>query len=178
MEASSPVISENLSTEGNPTDRSICFQTISSDENLLFMEAGSIEPNSRCLPIKLVPQKSMLFPSFFMIPRVWSNVLKEKVSMMILVTPAWPSQLWYPEAMRMSIQKPILLTWRRDVLKNPKGEIHPLVQNKTLKFSGMGGLNARLQKEGVSREASNLIIKYRRSSSNSNYELTWGKWNS
>ena len=64
MEASSPVISENLSTEGNPTDQSICFQTISSDENLLFMEARSIEPNSRCLPIKLVPQKYMLFPHF------------------------------------------------------------------------------------------------------------------
>ena len=54
--------------------------------------------------------------------------------MMIFVTPAWPAQLWYPEAMRMSIQQPILLTWRRDLLKNPKREIHPLVQNKTLKL--------------------------------------------
>ena len=32
MEASSPVVSENLSTEGNPRGRSICFQTISSDQ--------------------------------------------------------------------------------------------------------------------------------------------------
>ena len=54
--------------------------------------------------------------------------------MMIYVTPAWPSQLWYPETMIMSIQQAILLTWRRDLLKNPKGEIHPLVQNKTLKL--------------------------------------------
>ena len=54
--------------------------------------------------------------------------------MMILVTPAWPSQLWYPEAMKMSMQQPILLTWRRYILKNPKGEIHPLVQKKPLKL--------------------------------------------
>ena len=69
-----------------------------------------------------------------MIPKVLSKVLKDKVPMMIFVTPAWPSQLWYTEAMRMSIQQPILLTWRRDLLNNPKGEIHPLVLNKTLKL--------------------------------------------
>ena len=69
-----------------------------------------------------------------MIPKVFSKVRKEKVPMMILVTPAWSSQLWYPEAMRISIQQPILLTWRRDLFKNPQGEIHPLVQNKTVKL--------------------------------------------
>ena len=56
METSSLVISENLSTEENHRDRSIFFQTISSDEDLLFLEAGSIEPSSRCLPTKLFPQ--------------------------------------------------------------------------------------------------------------------------
>ena len=40
----------------------------------------------------------------------------------------------------------------------------------------MGGLRAKLQKEGVLREASNLINKSRRSSSNSNYESVWSKW--
>ena len=69
-----------------------------------------------------------------MILRILSKVLKEKVPMIILVTPAWPSQLWYPEAVRMSIQQPILLTWKIDPLKYPKGEINPLAQNKTLKL--------------------------------------------
>ena len=61
MVASSPVISENLSTEGNPRDRSICFQIISSDQDLLFVESRSMEPSSRCLPTKLVPQESLCF---------------------------------------------------------------------------------------------------------------------
>ena len=102
------------------------------------------------------------FPPFCMIPKVLNKVFKDKVPMMILVTPAWPSQLWYPEAKRMSIQQQILLTCTRDLFKNPKGEIHPIVENKTLKLVNMGGLRARSQEEGVSQEASNLIIKLRR----------------
>ena len=61
MDTSSPVISENLSTEGNSRDRSICFQIISSDQDLVFVEARSIEPSNRCLPTKLVPQESLCF---------------------------------------------------------------------------------------------------------------------
>ena len=34
----------------------------------------------------------------------------------------------------MSIKGPTLLPWRNDFLKNPKGEIHPLVQNRTLQL--------------------------------------------
>ena len=62
-----------------------------------------------------------------MIPKVLTKVLKDKVPMTVLVTPDWPSQLWYPEAMRMSLQQPVLLIWRRDPLKNPNGKIHPLL---------------------------------------------------
>ena len=66
------------------------------------------------------------FPPFCMIPKVLSKVLKDKVPMMILVTPAWPSLLWYPEAMRMSIPQPILLTWMRDLLKIQREKFIPL----------------------------------------------------
>ena len=43
------------------------------------------------------------FPPFCMIPKVLSKALKDKVPKMILITPTGPSQLWYPEAIRMSI---------------------------------------------------------------------------
>ena len=32
-----------------------------SNQDLLFVETGSIEPSSRCLPTKLVPQESLCF---------------------------------------------------------------------------------------------------------------------
>ena len=40
----------------------------------------------------------------------------------------------------------------------------------------MDGLRLRLEKEGVSEEASNLIISSRRKSTNANYESAWRKW--
>ena len=61
-------------------------------------------------------------------------------------------------------------------LKKSKGRNSSPCPKQNFKISGMDGLRARLQKEGISREVSNLIIKSRRSSSNSNYESAWGKW--
>ena len=45
----------------------------------------------------------------------------------------------------MSIKSPILLTWKKDVLKNPKGETHPLVQSRTLQLVAwtVSGLDCR-----------------------------------
>ena len=80
MEASSPIVTENLSTEGNPRDRSICFQTISSDQDSLFVEAGSIEPSRRCLPTKLVPLKSLRFPHILHDPRGFEYSSERKSS--------------------------------------------------------------------------------------------------
>ena len=132
METTSPVTLENLLTDG--IDRYFYFQTISSDQDLLFVEAISIEPSSRCLPTKLVPKKSLCLFRILHDPKGSEQSPQRTFSMVILVTLAWSSQLPYPEAIIISIQQPILLTWRRDILENPKGEIHPLVQNKTLKL--------------------------------------------
>ena len=74
------------------------------------------------------------FPSFCMIPKVFNKTLKEKVPRLILITPAWTTQVWYPKILNMSIKSPILLPWRKDLLKNPKREIHPLVKNRTLQL--------------------------------------------
>ena len=127
------------------------IRTISSDQGLLFVETRSIKPSSRCLPTKLVPQKSLCFSPFCMIPKFWGTSSK-RVPMMIFATPAWPSQLWYSEAMGMSIQQPIFLTWRRDLLKRPKGEIHPLAQNKTLKLVAWTEFQGRLPVLSLNQE--------------------------
>ena len=168
MESISPFISDNLSTDRNPRDRSICFQIISSDQDLLSEETRSIEPSCRCLTTKLFHKSLYVFPPFCMIPKVLSKARKDKVPIMILVTPAWPLQLWYPEAISMSMQQTNLLKER--YLEKPKGRNPSPCPKQNFKISDMDSLKARLQREGVSREASNLIIKSRRSSSNSNYE--------
>ena len=74
------------------------------------------------------------FPQFCIIPKVLSKILKEQVPKLMLITPTWTAQVWYAKILNMSINSPIFLPWRNDLLKNLKGEIHPLVQNRTLKL--------------------------------------------
>ena len=54
---------------------------------------------------------------------------------MIIVTPVWVSQTWYPQLLEMSISGPLLLETAHDLLKNPRGEFHPLVLNGTMKLA-------------------------------------------
>ena len=58
------------------------------------------------------------FPPFSLISRVARKVRIEKVPELILVTPAWQTQL-----MQMSCQSPLLLPQKKNLLKNPKGEV-------------------------------------------------------
>ena len=82
-----------------------------------------------------------------MIPKFLSKILKEKAlnEEADINNPAWTTQVWYPEILNMSIKSLILLPWRKDVLKNPKGEIHPLVQNRALQLVAwtVSGLHCR-----------------------------------
>ena len=176
IEASSPVISENLSTEGKPRDRSICFHIISSDQDLLFVEARSIEPSSRCLPIKLAPQESSCFSPILHNPKGFEQSPKRQStyddscnSGLAITTPV-------PRSNENVHTTTNFIDLEERSLKKPTGRNSSPCPKQNFKISGMDGLRARLQKEGVSREASNLFIKSRRSSSNSNYGSAWGKW--
>ena len=72
------------------------------------------------------------FPPFSLIQRVLCKIAKENVSTVILITPAWQTQPWYPNLLAMSFSQPFLLPMSPGVLKDPKGEDHPLVKNKSL----------------------------------------------
>ena len=72
------------------------------------------------------------FPPFLLIQRVLCKIAKEKVSTVILITPAWQTQPWCSNLLAMSFSQLFLLPMSPGVLKNPKGEDHPLVINKSL----------------------------------------------
>ena len=85
------------------------------------------------------------FLPFCMIPKVLKNKLKEKLSKLTLITSAWTTQVWYPKILYMSIKSPIFLPWRKDLLKNSEGQIHPLLQNRDLELVAwiVSGLDCR-----------------------------------
>ena len=57
---------------------------------------------------------------------------KKKVSTVILITSAWQTQPRYPNHLAISFSQPFQLPITYGVLKNPKGEDHFLVTNKSL----------------------------------------------
>ena len=158
-EASPPVVSENLSTEGNSRNRSICSQTISSDQDLLFMEAGSTEPSSRCLPSKLVPQKSFCFSPILHDPKSFEgspqriSTYDDPCNFSMAITTVVPRS---NENVHTTTN---FIDLEERSIKKSKGRSSSPCPKQNFTVSGIYGLRGRLQKEGVSREASNLIIK-------------------
>ena len=59
--------------------------------------------------------------------------------------------------------------------KSQRGNSSPSSE-QDYKTGGLDGFRARLQEEGISKAASDLISKSRRPNSNANYESSWRKW--
>ena len=68
-----------------------------------------------------------------MINKVLNKVKQDNLGKMLLLSPTWQSQTWYPILLSMSIKKPILLPQYQHLLMNPEKQLHPLLINKTLR---------------------------------------------
>jgi len=70
------------------------------------------------------------FPPFALIGRCLQKVRVEQ-STIVLIAPIWRNQPWYPSLLDLIVEFPLLLPQRKDMLKDPKGQLHPLLcQNK------------------------------------------------
>ena len=96
---------------------------------------------------------------------------------MLLVTPTWQSQIWYPPLLEMSIVRPLLIP-RNTNLINLQGEVHHLIANTTLGLvvwimSGKDYLSREFQKQlPTCYNYRTQLIK----SSQSNYNSSWRMW--
>ena len=134
MDAESSVFSESLPYKGFYRYGFVCILSITSDTNLHCMETRFSQLCNRCISTEFGTQIPLYFSLFCMIPKVLNKTLKEEVPKLILMTPARTTQVCYPKILNMSIKSPILLPWRKDLLKDLKREIHLLVQNWTLQL--------------------------------------------
>ena len=74
------------------------------------------------------------FPPFCLIGKTLQKIRKDKVNL-ILITPVWVMQPWYPLLLEMSIRNPLLLPNLQDLLQNPRREYHPLITNSSLRLA-------------------------------------------
>lgn len=66
------------------------------------------------------------FPPFCLIGRCLTKIQTEGVPYVLLITPLWKSQPWFPILTSMVADIPVLLPMSQNILKNPRGELHPL----------------------------------------------------
>ena len=74
MEASSPVIPENLSTDRNLRDRSICFQIISSDQDLILWSSDPLSQAADVSQENWFHKSLYAFPPICLIPMVMPDL--------------------------------------------------------------------------------------------------------
>ena len=95
--------------------------------------------------------KGYAFPPFSLIGRVLHKVLFDQATL-ILITPAWQTQSWYPQLLRLSIRNPLILPKVPDLLQGPNKEPHPLITKGSLQLlawivSGKGYLQKEYQRK-------------------------------
>lgn len=66
------------------------------------------------------------FPPFLFIQLVAAQVRRQKASL-ILITPIWRAQVWFPSLLELSWDSPIHLPYFDGILSDPLGLPHPLV---------------------------------------------------
>ena len=91
------------------------------------------------------------FPPFALIGRILQKVNQDQC-LMLIITPAWPGQPWFPGLLKMSVKNPLLLSALKDLLKDPAGKLNPLVIQNSLRLmawtiSGRTYLQKEYQKE-------------------------------
>ena len=71
--------------------------------------------------------KGYAFPPFCLIGRCLTKIKRERVPQIILITPLWQSQPWFPVLMEMITEVPLLLPTTKNLLLDPQGNPHPLL---------------------------------------------------
>ena len=75
------------------------------------------------------------FPPFSLIGQVLRKIELERVRRVLLIAPTWQTQPWYATLLQLSVQDPILLPRKKNLLKNPQREIHPLLLQGQLQLA-------------------------------------------
>ena len=103
------------------------------------------------------------FPPFNMVGQVLKKTQEDRCQLLI-ITRVWVTQPWYPPC-QMSIEHPVWIPNKMDLLKNPQGEHHPLLLNAYLTLV-------------ASKKGWSTISNARSGGTKSNYESAWTKFNS
>ena len=124
------VVSNSIPTyfpeNGDVSDRSVCFQVIQSNSKIFCLETRPTQFICRCNATRMEPGNFICISPLFVNSE---STLENSKGESQYSNTKWQTQLWHPNLLVMSFSQLFLL---QRVLKNPNGEDHPLVINKSL----------------------------------------------
>ena len=122
MEIKSSGVSKPLQILVDPRYRPFCFQSFPSSCSLCLLETlWKLDPYSKDrddFQMCWTHKKRYVFPPFSLIDRILRKVLIDQPTL-ILITPAWQTQSWYPQLLRLLFQNPFILPIVPDLLQGP-----------------------------------------------------------
>ena len=151
METFPKSISASLPEEGNAQNRFACIKGVSPTTPVICLKTQPFQSGDRCPTENLGNQFLYAFLPFFLILQVLKQVSYDQTEKLLLVTPTWQSQIWYPLLLEMPIVRQLLLPTNTSLI-NQQGEFHPLIANRKLRLvmwtiSGKDYLRREYQKQ-------------------------------
>ena len=78
--------------------------------------------------------KAYAFPPICLIGRCLAKAQKDQATI-LLITPVWTAQPWFPTVLEMSMELPVLLPQHPKGLTSPQGEPHPMWKTGSLQLA-------------------------------------------
>ena len=93
----------------------------------------------------------------------------------ILIAPIWPTQVWWPQMLRLLITHPVALPQQRNLLKLPNAnKVHPL--NAKNGADGLLHIRRSYEAKGISESACNLLMPSWTPGTKKQYQVYIQKW--
>ena len=118
-----------------------------------------------------------LFPPFSLLSRCLEKINRQKVEA-VVIAPVWCNQVWYPLLLQSLQDAPILLPNTMDIILNPQGEPHPLVQQGHIPLAAWPVSGRVLWRKGLSDRVVSIMQMSWRTSTESAYSSVWRRWSS
>ncbi len=77
--------------------------------------------------------RTYAFPPFNLIPHCLTKLIQDQATM-VMITPLWPTQSWFPILLELSVDIPRMFHPEQDLLTSPLGEFHQLTANHTIRL--------------------------------------------
>ena len=119
--------------------------------------------------------KFYAFPPFSVITSLLKKIQEDKAEG-VCVLPNWPTQPWFPKAMRMTQRPPVKLKACKTLLSLPNQpeQVHPL--HKKFRSPNMPLIRKKLNNKNLSSTAEEIIMASWRSGTGKQYHSYLERW--